>query len=64
MVCVLRLVKNSDESMEDVFVMVMSEAAGDDEDARAERDEATKTREVTVCVCGDEMIVDECCFVD
>ena len=43
----LRSAKNSDESTEDAFAMATSEAAGDDEDARAERDEATKTREAT-----------------
>ena len=60
----LRSAKNSDESTEDGFAMATSEAAGDDEDARAERDEATKTREATARARGDETTADERCFVD
>ena len=60
----LRTAKNSDESTEDAFAMATSEAAGDDEDARAERDEATKTREATARARGDETTADERCFVD
>ena len=60
----LRSAKNSDESTEDAFAMATSEAAGDDEDARAERDEATKTREATARARGDETTADERCFVD
>jgi len=56
--------KMSDESTEDAFAMATSETAGDGEAARAERDETTMLRELSVRARGDETTSRERCVVD